>query len=87
MRSTFTLFVILVLVLGMSCEGQKNDEMKQTEAVETTANTAIDPVCEMKVNKDTAQYTAEYNGQKYYFCMEEHKVAFLENPEAYLTKE
>ena len=29
---------------------------------------AIDPVCKMEVDKQKAAATAEYKGEKYYFC-------------------
>lgn len=86
MRILFILLLIPVLSVSLSCGQETDNEMEQTEEVEMTANQAIDPVCDMKVNKDTAQYVADYEGEKYYFCMEEHKVAFLENPEMYLTE-
>lgn len=85
MRNLFFLCLIPLLVFSLSC-GQQTDSEREGDGIEA-ANTAIDQVCDMKVNKDTAQYVAEYNGEKYYFCMEEHKVAFQENPEMYLTEE
>lgn len=90
MRTPFMLLLVLVLAFSLSCGQQADENMEQTEMEKTeemAANTAIDPICEMKVNKDTAQYVAEHEGEKYYFCMEEHKVAFLENPETYLMEE
>jgi len=92
MRTSIVLLLVFGLVFALSCGQQADDEMEQTEMekteeMEVAANTAIDPICDMKVNKDTAQYVAEHNGEKYYFCMEEHKVTFLEDPEAYLMEE
>jgi YHS domain-containing protein len=47
---------------------------------------AVDPVCKMIVDEETAQYTAEYKGKTYYFCAPGCKVEFEENPEKYLDE-
>ena len=47
-------------------------------------NSAIDPVCYMKVSPDTAEANVTFNGTEYYFCTPECKIAFEENPEKYL---
>ena len=46
---------------------------------------AIDPVCKMTVDENSAAATSEYKGQTYYFCAKGCKIAFDENPEQYLT--
>lgn len=43
----------------------------------------IDPVCWMHVER-TSEYTAEYNGQKYYFCSFKCKEKFEKVPQKYL---
>jgi Cu+-exporting ATPase len=50
-----------------------------------THNTAIDPVCGMTVDKATAQYTSDHNGERYYFCSRSCRDKFAANPAAYLT--
>jgi Cu+-exporting ATPase len=45
---------------------------------------AIDPVCKMKVEPETAAATAEYKGETYYFCAPGCKMAFVKDPEKYL---
>jgi xanthine dehydrogenase accessory factor len=47
--------------------------------------TAIDPVCRMEVEIDTARYTAETAGTRYYFCCPHCQSAFAKDPSAYLT--
>jgi YHS domain-containing protein len=47
---------------------------------------AIDPVCKMKVDEATAQWTSEYKGETYYFCSPGCKQAFDKDPEPYLTE-
>ena len=45
---------------------------------------AIDPVCKMEVNEETAKFKSEYNGTTYYFCAPGCKRAFEKEPEKYL---
>lgn len=48
---------------------------------------AIDPVCGMEVNEESAAATSEYEGKTYYFCAPGCKAAFDENPHKYLQQE
>jgi len=48
---------------------------------------AIDPVCQMEVDEETAQWTSEYEGQTYYFCAPGCKRSFDKDPEKYLSGE
>lgn len=45
---------------------------------------ALDPVCRMQVDETRAVATADYGGQRYYFCCPTCKEKFLKNPERYL---
>ena len=45
---------------------------------------AIDPVCEMKVDEEEAEFKTTYKGKTYYFCAPGCKKMFEENPEKYL---
>ena len=45
---------------------------------------ATDPVCGMQVDPATAQHTATYEGQTYYFCAPGCKRAFEADPAKYL---
>ena len=45
---------------------------------------AIDPICKMTVDENTAQWVSEYNGKKYYFCALGCKKTFDETPEKYI---
>ncbi|MEA3375920.1 MAG: YHS domain-containing protein [Chloroflexota bacterium] len=47
---------------------------------------ALDPVCKMEVQPETAAAKAEYKGKTYYFCAPGCKVAFEEDPEKYLKE-
>jgi len=48
---------------------------------------AIDPVCGMTVEEDSAAASAEYKGVTYYFCNVNCKKDFEEDPVAYLSKD
>jgi YHS domain-containing protein len=45
---------------------------------------AIDPVCGMEVDKNSAAGTSEYQGQTYYFCSPGCKASFDKDPERYV---
>jgi len=45
---------------------------------------AIDPVCKMEVDEDTAEFKSDYNGTTYFFCAPGCKKAFDENPDNFL---
>lgn len=45
---------------------------------------AIDPVCKMTVDENTARFKSEYKGTAYYFCAPGCKKAFDGNPEKFL---
>ena len=45
---------------------------------------AIDPICKMDVDEETATLTSEYKGTTYYFCAPGCKKAFEDDPEKYL---
>jgi xanthine dehydrogenase accessory factor len=47
--------------------------------------TAVDPVCKMDVDVQTARHTAEVGGQMYYFCCAQCKVRFTTEPERFLA--
>lgn len=46
---------------------------------------AIDPVCGMEVEIETAQWTFEYQGKRYYFCDSGCMESFSRDPEKYLA--
>lgn len=48
---------------------------------------AIDPICKMTVDENTAKWTSEYEGKTYYFCASGCKRAFDGNPEKYMGKD
>jgi len=49
--------------------------------------TALDPVCGMTVNKETAEHRSVLGGRTYYFCSAGCKQSFDKDPEKYTTGE
>lgn len=47
---------------------------------------AIDLVCGMTVDTDTAEHTSEYQGTTYYFCAAGCKRTFDKNPTEFVGK-
>lgn len=45
-----------------------------------------DPVCQMRVSPKTASDSAEYQGQRYYFCASGCSKKFHDHPEKYVTQ-
>ncbi|MGA7999365.1 MAG: heavy metal translocating P-type ATPase [Bradyrhizobium sp.] len=52
---------------------------------EAVANVAIDPVCGMSVNRDTAKHRFAYKGQDYFFCSARCRERFEAEPQKYLA--
>jgi YHS domain-containing protein len=48
---------------------------------------ALDPVCGMEVDEETAAATYEYKGKTYYFCAVGCKEKFSQDPEKFLREE
>ena len=44
---------------------------------------AKDPVCNMEVDETSALHTSQYQGKTIYFCSEDCKEKFDENPKQY----
>ena len=55
------------------------------EAVAAEPASAIDPVCGMAVEIATARYTAEHEGQTFYFCCPGCRYSFVQEPAKYLA--
>lgn len=49
-------------------------------------NMVVDPVCGMRINRTDAEATSEYEGQKYYFCVEGCQQKFLNDPDRYAPR-
>ncbi|MBI1827268.1 MAG: YHS domain-containing protein [Planctomycetes bacterium] len=49
-------------------------------------NLVTDPVCGMRINKTSVAGEAQYKGQTYYFCVEECRRSFLDDPQRYVKQ-
>src|SRR2546421_7493557 len=50
-----------------------------------TSGKAVDPVCGMTVDPETAKWSREYEGKKYYFCNPRCLEKFSADPAKYLS--
>jgi YHS domain-containing protein len=66
-------------------EIQHYDEHRRID--ELDGRTAIDPVCHMTVNTDTAELFSDYMGTRYYFCAKSCKDAFDRDSDSYLVSD
>src|SRR5262245_2275712 len=48
-------------------------------------NTATDPICGMQVSKTRPGAKLEYEGHTFYFCLDECRAKFAENPDRYIA--
>ncbi|HEY8447959.1 MAG TPA: YHS domain-containing protein [Thermomicrobiales bacterium] len=46
--------------------------------------TVTDPVCGMEIDSSQAAAQSQYQGQTYYFCSQECKEKFDQNPQQYV---
>jgi Cu+-exporting ATPase len=77
---------VTVVSLSLMLKGYIPPVKKKEQTAEEAPmkRIAIDPVCKMEVDEETAKFSSEYKGKKYYFCGPGCKTAFDEAPEKYL---
>jgi len=46
----------------------------------------VDPFCGMKIKRGEAAASAEWNGKTYWFCLTDHRDAFLADPQRALCR-
>jgi len=61
--------------------------VEEEEQIPPQPKTALDPVCGMTVEIDTARYTSIYQGKTYYFCSGGCKRQFEKHPQDFLQAE
>ncbi|HWQ48458.1 MAG TPA: YHS domain-containing protein [Methanosarcina sp.] len=79
----------------INSENKENDTLEASEQVmsaatnsaNSTSSTVVDVVCKMQIDKNAAEFTSEYKGKTYYFCVLSCKKKFDENPEKYIGSE
>lgn len=64
-------------------EGRAEYPLLQQEVRLPKIKLAVDPVCQMEVQKGNAPATRQYKGKSYYFCAVACAKRFDENPEIY----
>jgi YHS domain-containing protein len=57
----------------------------ETASAYQTENVVVDPVCGMMVNKADTPAQMAYLGRTYYFCLDECRQKFADNPRRYLS--
>lgn len=80
--TVFIFFAVIAMGLGMGLVG--NLMTVKPRALTPQEQLALDPVCGMNVEVEKAP-TAEYQGEKYYFCCSHCKEAFEGSPQQYLA--
>jgi YHS domain-containing protein len=83
--------IMLALALGLvvGCQQAQEAETPSMEATEGEAMEATEevamtcPVCGAEVTAES-EYTAEYEGETYYFCCDDCRNAFMEDPAKYM---
>lgn len=68
-------------------EGARVEDQTAESTEAETDESAIDPVCGMTVDRESADATVEYDGETYYFCCHGCADSFESEPTAYLENE
>ncbi len=69
---------------GASCQHHDQAQRDSQHQTPQAAGKAIDPVCGMSVDIETARHTAAQDGTTYYFCSAGCRAKFETRPEIYL---
>ena len=64
---------------------KKETETLDSENASDKRAKAIDPICGMTVEIETAKHISEFNGENYYFCCGGCKTRFEKEPEKYVS--
>ncbi|HMB51781.1 MAG TPA: XdhC family protein [Thermoanaerobaculia bacterium] len=78
---------IALAVLAQIVQARRAVEAMSAAAAqqETVSATALDPICGMTVDVETARHTAEHDGRTFYFCCGGCRERFLADPESHLA--
>jgi xanthine dehydrogenase accessory factor len=76
---------VALSILAEIVQTQASQAARPTPA-SAASTSAIDPVCGMSVNVDTARHQAVVEGASYYFCCAKCRATFLEDPHGYLAR-
>ncbi len=77
---------VAISILAEIVQTKRSEEIVATGIEEATLedDLYINPVCKIPVQKSTAKYVLEHNGEKVYFCCDGCKESFEKDPEAYM---
>ena len=67
-----------------SIEGKETSETDITEKLSN--DYYMNPVCNIPIQKSTAKYVLDYQGEQVYFCCDGCKVSFEAKPEQYMRE-
>jgi len=76
---------ILAEIIREKRNGESSSNNVMQEEKELQEDLYINPVCKIPVQKSTAKYILEYEGEKVYFCCDGCKESFEKDPAAYMT--
>ncbi len=77
---------VAISILAQIIEHKRTHEPEHVaELKQEMEDLYINPVCKIPVQKSTAKYVLEHEGEKVYFCCDGCKAAFEKEPEAYLS--
>ncbi len=76
---------ILAEIIREKRNGESSSNNIMQEEKELQEDLYINPVCKIPVQKSTAKYILEYEGEKVYFCCDGCKESFEKDPAAYMT--
>jgi xanthine dehydrogenase accessory factor len=79
------LSILAEIVQANPGHARERDESRKRGAAAAPAS-AVDPVCGMDVDIATARYTADMDGDVYYFCCAQCRERFLDDPQQYRTR-
>lgn len=77
---------ILAQIIQVKREADKVEENSKMEdlQMELTEDLYVNPVCKIPIQKSTAKYILDYEGEKVYFCCDGCKESFEKDPDAYM---
>jgi xanthine dehydrogenase accessory factor len=78
---------VAISILAQIIKQKRSAEESSAQSIpdELNDDLYINPVCKIPVQKSTAKYVLEYNGEKVYFCCDGCKESFEKKPEAYIN--
>ena len=88
-KSQLLLVLIFLIVIFLNCTEKESLSQFETHKIsqEELGKKVVCPICGMEITVSAQTPALEYEGQVYYFCTEDEKTQFMENPEKFLSQE